>query len=272
MNLSSVKHFLLDGDGVLYRGMNAIDGFERFFGLLAEREIGWALLTNNATRARDEYIEKLAQLGLSADIEQIFSSASVTAHHLQNDYPTGATLYVIGEPGMKSQISEAGMRILDGEDLPTEPVDAVVIGLDRSFTYNKLTVGSTLIRGGARFIATNGDLTFPAADGIKPGAGSLVVALEAACGQAPVVVGKPNRLIFEQAMHAIGAPPETTIMVGARRETDILGASQQGLSTILVRSGVTQDRDLARFDYQPTWVMDNLAEIVDKIEQAFGHD
>ncbi|MGF1507341.1 MAG: HAD-IIA family hydrolase [Anaerolineae bacterium] len=161
MELDTITHLLIDGDGVLYKRNDPLPGFDALFAALAKRDIGWALLTNNATRDVSDYVEKLGALGVEATEGQIFSSARATAETLKARYAEGDHLYVIGMQGLVDSLEAAGFVCHQGDDVPDQPVRAVVTALDLDITYGKIAAAMHLIRAGAAFIATNPDLTFP---------------------------------------------------------------------------------------------------------------
>lgn len=267
MKLHTLKTLLIDGDGVLWRGNEPLPGLRRFFDVLAARGIQWALLTNNAMRTPDDYLEKFARFGIPADPQRIFTSATATAHYLRERFPAGTRMYVIGEVGLKQALTEAGFTVCDGEEQP-EGVAAVVAALDRRITFAKLTIATRLIRAGALFIAPNRDGSFPAADGITPGSGAIVAALVAASGVEPLVMGKPEVAIFHAAMRHLNAEPHTTAMLGDRLETDILGAQRVGIGAILVLSGVTDRATLEASAIKPDGVFESIAELADALNHA----
>lgn len=268
MNLTEIRTLLIDGDGVLWTQNQPMPGLNHFFSTLAARGIMWALLTNNATKSQADYVAKLQGFGVDARPDQIVGSANVTALTLQRRFPSGTPLYVIGGAGLRNALTEAGFTIQNGYDRPEVEIPAVVVGMDTDLTYRKLAVATLLIRGGATFIATNPDRTFPTPEGIVPGAGSLIAALVAATDVEPEVIGKPAPALFEAAMEQLGAERDETAMLGDRMETDILGAQQLGLGTILVLTGVTRREELSSFDYQPDMIYESIAELADAFERV----
>lgn len=267
-NLQTITTLLIDGDGVLWRLKEPMPGLSRFFDVLEQQGINWALLTNNATLTISQYQEKLEGFGIPASKDQIFSSASVTALTMQERYAPGSAFYVIGSSGLVETLTEAGFVVHNRNTRPDAEVSAVIVGMDININYYKLATATLLIRNGAAFIGTNPDRTFPAPEGILPGAGSLLAALHAATDIEPEVIGKPEKSIFEAALNHFKAAPETTAMLGDRMETDILGAQQLGIGTILVLTGVTQTDDLPRFDYAPDVVLDDISVLADELEKT----
>jgi 4-nitrophenyl phosphatase len=269
MSITQIKHFLIDMDGVLWQGDQPLPGLNAFFETLRARQIGFRLVSNNSVYTWQQYVEKMARLGVSIEREAIVSSAYATAGWLAGQLPGGAAVYVLGEEGLRSALSEAGFAVSWGEDAP-QSAGAVVAGLDFHVSYATLYHASRLARDGALFVGSNPDRTIPTPDGLAPGAGSILAAIEAASGVSPVVVGKPNAIMFEQALKQLGAKPDETAMIGDRLETDILGGQRAGLKTALVLSGVTQRADLAASEVRPTWVFDDLAGLTEALNPAAG--
>ncbi|MBK8136665.1 MAG: HAD-IIA family hydrolase [Chloroflexi bacterium] len=259
MNFSRISAVILDMDGVLWRGETPMPGLDDTFAWLDERGIPCALLTNNSGKTQAQYVEKLARMGVhSVPERQILTSAIATADDLAQHYPAGTRVYVVGMDGVRIALDAAGFDVV-GEG---EPADVVVAGIDVTLTYAKIKHAADLVRAGAPFIGTNGDLTFPAADGLNPGAGTVLAAIQAASGTPPRVIGKPARPMFESALRLLGVPAERALMVGDRLDTDIAGAQQAGLQTALVLSGVTTPDLLASASVWPDVAYEHLAALV----------
>ena len=265
MDLTTFRTLLLDGDGVLWRGDRALPGLGRFYDVLKSRGIRWALLTNNNTRTVSQYLAKLARLGIVADPGQVFSSSTVTADYLKKRYGPGQPVYAVGMSGVIDTLKDAGFDVSTGEQAPTHPVAAVVAGMDHDFNYAKAEVATRLILGGAEFVATNTDGTYPTPAGLSPGTGWVIGALQGATGVAPTVIGKPQRAIFEAALEALQADKVTTAMVGDRLETDILGARQAGITAIGVLTGVTSAEQMATSAIQPDVVYEGIAALAEAL-------
>ena len=251
-----LPHYLItDMDGVLWRGNAPMPGLPDFFAFLRRHSIRVTCATNNSSTTPDKIVERLRGFGVEVGPEEIVTSASATADYLTTIVPAGSMVYVIGMQGVRAALLERGYAI--GED----NVQAVVVGIDWNLTYNQLKRAALLIRAGARFIGTNGDVTFPSPEGIIPGAGSILAAVEVATGIKPTVVGKPEPTLYEMALKRMGAQPADTIVLGDRLETDILGAARLGLRSILVLSGVTTREQLTASDYQPDWVFEDIGDL-----------
>lgn len=268
---STIRGLILDIDGVLWRGNQPIGDLPAVFAGITER--GWrvVLVTNNSTAGPDVYLAKLRSFGVDLQPWQIVTSAEGAALYLSNHFATQLAVglpfppvYVIGESGLREMIVQAGFRLVDeqtfGRELTT--VSAVVAGLDRLFNYEKLKQASDLIRQGALFVGTNDDATLPTPQGPIPGAGAILAALAKASGRKPLVIGKPEPLLYELAMQRLGTSPAETIAIGDRLETDILGGQRLGLRTGLVLSGVTNAEAAAHWQPQPDWIAEDLTSLL----------
>jgi 4-nitrophenyl phosphatase len=254
--LRDVRHLIVDMDGVLWHGSEGLPGLTMFFDFLRERGVDFTLATNNASKRPEQYVEKLASLGVEMPIDRIFTSAQATAAYLADVASPGAPVYVVGMDGIREALAEQGFELVD------EGARYVVVGWTVDLTWQTLAAATLQIRAGAEFIGTNPDPTFPSEAGLVPGNGASLAALEAATGVEPQVVGKPSPWLFRQAMDRMGAKPETTAMVGDRLTTDIVGGINAGIMTILLLSGVTSEAELARSSIRPDLVYDDLEALM----------
>ncbi len=257
---SSINNLIIDLDGVLYRGNTVIEGASEFVALLQREGIPFLFLTNNSTRTPSQYVAKLAKMGIAVEESNVLTSAQATALHMEKIARAGCRVYVIGEEGLRAALRER-------YTISEENAEFVVVGMDRQLSYDKLKTATLLIRGGAKLIGSNPDRTFPSEEGILPGTGSILAALEAATDVAPFVVGKPETAIFDLALARMGAGKEgapvksTGCIIGDRLETDILGGQRAGLSTIFVLSGVTTRQELAASSIKPDLVFESVKEL-----------
>jgi 4-nitrophenyl phosphatase len=232
-SLAQITHLILDMDGVLYRGSEPLPRLGEFFAFLRGRRIPVMLVTNNATRTPQERSAKLAAMGAEVLPAEILTSAQAAARYLRRAYPAGTRVHVFGMPALGQALTEEGFVLGDAD------VKVVVASVDRDLNFEKVKIASRLIRGGARFIATNLDPNIPSEDGFLPGTGAMVAMLAAASGVAPTGIGKPEPIMYELAMAQMGAISETTAAVGDRVMTDIVGGKRAGLTTICVLSGAS---------------------------------
>lgn len=258
MKYSTISAVVLDMDGVLWRGNDPLPAMQELFEWLTEASIPYALATNNSSRTRAMYVEKLAKMGVFGVPEAcIITSGTATADYLQKHYPAGTPVHVLGMDGLRHMLTEAGFDVSD-----KETPQVVVSGIDFEMTYERLKAAAMHIRAGADFIGTNPDKTFPNPEGLVPGAGSILAALQAATDREPLVIGKPFEPMFRSALDVLGTPPENTLMVGDRLNTDIEGAQAAGLKTALLFTGVTTQADMATSDIWPDVAYEGLPELL----------
>lgn len=257
MDFSSVDGVISDMDGVLWRGEMALPGMAELFALLRRRGVPFVLATNNSGKSEAEYVEKLARLGAGGIAErEIVTSRTATAAYIGSHYPAGTRVYVVGTPGLAAAIAARGMVIADSE------VELVVSGIDMAFSYEKLKRASLLIRAGAGYIATNTDASLPTTEGLLPGSGTIVAAIETATGVKAQVMGKPQAAMFEAALGVLGTAPKRTIMLGDRLNTDIEGAQRVGIRGVLVLTGVVTADEVAGSGVVPDAVYAGLPELI----------
>jgi NagD protein len=245
-------------DGVLVHEGNALPGAANFLERLVETERRFLVLTNNSIFTPRDLSARLARSGLQVPEESIWTSALATADFLSHQMP-GGSAYVIGEAGLTTALYEAGYTLTD-----TAP-DYVVLGETRTYSFEAITRAIRLIGEGARFIATNPDVTGPSPEGPLPATGSVAAMITRATGAEPYFVGKPNPMMFRSAMNRIEAHSETTVMVGDRMDTDVVAGIEAGLETVLVLSGSTQVADIKRFPFRPGRVCDSIADVIEMI-------
>jgi phosphoglycolate/pyridoxal phosphate phosphatase family enzyme len=255
--------FLFDLDGVIYRDRERVPFAAEAIATL--RAAGHRILfaTNNATRLRTEFAERIAEAGVPARPEEIATSASATAEYLRTLRTPPQTALVVGSAALKMELEAVGMRIIDANIDDDEQPDVVVASLDRDLTYAKLARAQHAVLHGASLVATNRDPQFPGAHGrIWPGAGAIVAAMETACRRSAIAIGKPGPLLYKTLLAAAGADPARTIVIGDSLVTDIPAAVAMELVSVLVLTGVSSRAELAGADIVPTLVVENLAELV----------
>jgi len=250
-----MKHgYLIDMDGVIYRGNEMIPGAVEFVAALRAKNIPFTFLTNNSQRTRRDIVTKLRRRDFDVDERHVFTCAMATARFLAHQQPNG-TAYVIGEGGLLNALHENGYAIVDSEP------DYVVVGESRTITFEMIEQATNLILQGAKLIATNLDPNCPTPNGTRPGCGAITAMLETATGVKAFSVGKPSPIMMRAARKEIGLSADQTTMVGDTMETDILGGVVMGYRTVLVLTGGTRRTDLARYGYQPDIVVDSIADL-----------
>jgi 4-nitrophenyl phosphatase len=249
------KGAILDMDGVLWRSNQPLCDLSQLFNLFKKNNIKVSMASNNATSTIDQFLEKFHSMGVELESWQIVSSAMATGFLLKKNFSVGGPIFIIGSPALIDSLKENGFY--HSEDKPM----AVVVGMDRELTYKKIEKASRWIRTGLPFFGTNPDLTYPTPNGLDPGAGACIAAVEAASDKKAIMAGKPNPYLFEVAMQRLGTKPEETLVIGDRLETDILGGFRAGCKTVLVLSGVAQEKDLLSWTPKPDLVLNNIMDL-----------
>jgi len=253
-----IHSWLTDMDGVLVHEGTAIPGAPEFIRALRDAGRPYLILTNNSIFTARDLRARLAASGIDVPEDALWTSALATAQFLADQMP-GGTAYVIGEAGMTTALHEVGYTMTESDP------DYVVLGETRTYSFESITRAIRLIKGGARFIATNPDVTGPSPEGDLPATGSVAAMISAATGREPYFVGKPNPMMFRSALNRIDAHSETTAMVGDRMDTDVVAGIEAGLKTFLVLTGSTRAADVARFPFRPSEVVDSVADLVGRV-------
>ncbi|THF68038.1 MAG: HAD-IIA family hydrolase, partial [Methylophaga nitratireducenticrescens] len=245
------------------------------FSILRKVNIPFVLATNNASLTQQQYIDKLANMEVEVHPNEILTSSMATARYLKDTLsPAKRRVFVIGESGLIEPLQQQGFEVTSTY-YPTEPqattdniwADLVVSGLDRKLSWDKLATATLNIRAGAEFYATNADTTLPTELGEVMGNGGVLAALTAATGVKPIVIGKPEPILYQQAFEILGTDKHNTIAIGDRLDTDILGAVNAGMRSMMVLTGVSSEVDLAEIDYRPDWIFQDIQEITTLLKQ-----
>ncbi|HEY9151680.1 MAG TPA: HAD hydrolase-like protein [Anaerolineales bacterium] len=284
-----VRGLILDMDGVLWKDETPIGDLHAIFDRIQSRGLNVTLATNNATKTVEEYIDKLRGFGVTLEPWQIITSSNATAHVLAQEFEPnpspsplpfregenkrlgqtplpvqgrgrGLGIFVLGENGIVSALREKGFTPITDPDDKT-PVIAVVSSFDRQLTFAKLRRATLHVRAGAALYATNADRSFPTPEGLIPGAGSILAALETATDVKAIVIGKPSPFMMELAAERMGLTKDEVLVVGDRLETDIAGGQAMGARTALVLSGVTSPQQAKEWKPKPDLIAKDLAEL-----------
>jgi 4-nitrophenyl phosphatase len=266
---SNIRALIIDMDGVLWHGPKPIPGLIEFFQTLRLQQIRFILATNNASLTPEQYVDKLDSMGVKVTLNEILTSGMATALYLAEQTDPAATrVFVVGEDGARQPLLEKGFTLtglyeINNSDNPNSSrgADIVVCGKDETLTWAKLATATLNIRAGAKFFGTNADTSLPTEYGITHGNGAILAALEAATGVKPTVIGKPEPIMYQQALAILEADPSATVAIGDRLETDILGAVRTGIRSIMVLTGISSEQDLKTSSYQPTWIMQDIKAI-----------
>ncbi|GAP20983.1 HAD-IIA family hydrolase [Leptolinea tardivitalis] len=253
----SIRGLILDMDGVLYRGNEPVGDLPALFRGIQEKGLRVIMATNNAVRNSTEHLEKMKSFGVDLEPWQVINSIQVVVELLKRKFPKGGPVYCVVSTSTMAAIEEAGYYNDE------KNAQAVVVGLDRNVTYEKLETATILVRSGLPYIGTNPDASFPTPRGQLPGAGAIIASVTTASGVQPLFAGKPEPAMYEISMERLGSTPETTLAIGDRLDTDILGGYRAGCRTGLVMSGVTTPAELEQWEPKPDLVADDLWKMLD---------
>jgi HAD superfamily hydrolase (TIGR01457 family) len=258
--LSTVRGFLLDMDGTFYLGDRLLEGALRFIDLLRVQQKEFLFLTNNSSKHRSQYAEKINRLGLPIAEKSVLTSGEATALYLREQHP-GANIFLVGTPSLEEEFRQYGFQLVQHEP------QFLVLGFDTTLTYQKLWALCDFVRAGVPYIATHPDFNCPTERGYMPDVGAMIAFVKAATGRQPdLVVGKPNRLIVDAAAVKMNLQVNQLAMIGDRLYTDIALGQTSGIATILVLSGETKLEDLKDSPFQPDYTFQNLAGLADWLE------
>lgn len=249
--------YIFDLDGTIYLGDMLLPGAAALIERLRAAGKRTLFLSNNPTKTRRQYAEKLSRLGIPTLIDDIVNSSFVMVEWLLREAPN-ARLFVVGEAPLCDELRTAGFTLSEraGE------IDIVVASFDRTFAYHKLQVAFDAIRAGARLVATNGDRYCPVPGGGEPDAAAVIAAIEACTGvRCNPIVGKPSPIMVATIRERLDLPVERCIVVGDRLETDIAMGVAAGMATALVLTGASTRTDLAQSPVRPTYVLEQIDEL-----------
>jgi HAD superfamily hydrolase (TIGR01457 family) len=250
--------YLIDLDGVIYRGNELLPGAKEFIAWLKANNKKFLFLTNNSFASETQVLEKLTHLGIITDTSHLLSAGQAAVQNIARRFP-GALVYLVGEQPLSDLLREYQLQVAD---VDAHEADVVLVGLDRHFNYKKLTGAVLSIRAGAHFITVNRDALLPVAGGFLPGCGTMAAAIEAGTAVTPEVVGKPEPLLLQEAMRMLGSRPEETVMIGDSLAVDIQGGKAASTHTLLVLSGNTSLEDLANSSIKPDYIYQDVAALL----------
>ncbi len=256
--ISRAESWLCDMDGVLIRDGAMVAGADRFLERLRATNRPYLILTNNSLFTPREVKEQLASMGLDVQEEQLWTSALATAKFVHTQRPFG-TAFVIGQTSLHEAIRDVGYRADDRQP------DYVVLGETQNYSFEEIATAVRLIERGSHFVATNPEPTGQSPLGSLPGCGALAAMIQSATGVAPYFVGKPNPVMIREGLNILDAHSKSTIMIGDRMDTDIQAGAEAGLGTILVLSGVAQADDIDRYPFQPSRIVNSVADLIDEL-------
>ena len=238
--------YLIDLDGVIYRGNELLHGAKDFISWLETHHKKYLFLTNNSFATATQIRAKLERLGIATDNAHLLTAGQAAVQNIARRMPQDRLDVVGGEPA---------------------PGEGALVGLDRDFDYTVMTCAMNAVRSGALFVTINRDPVLPIAGGFIPGCGALTAAIETASGVTPEVVGKPEPMLLQEAMHMLSSQPEETVMIGDGLQVDILAGRNAGTHTLLVLSGSSSREDLEKSLIKPDHVYEDLADLMKDLIQ-----
>ena len=265
LRLKAIKHLALDMDGTVYSGGTLFPFTAGFLDRMKKNGIGYSFLTNNSSKSRTDYLAHLAQTGIPASRDEIYTSGQAAIDYVRFHYPKVKRLFILGTPSLIKEFEEADF--ISATDDPDDRPDAVVVGFDTSLSYPRLCRAAWWIRNGLAYIATNPDKICPTdLPTLLVDCGSICAAIEKATGRTPdVVIGKPDPRMLDGIMHRYDLQAEEIAVVGDRMYTDILMAKRTNALGVLVLTGETKEEDLKDSDIRPDVVVKDLAELGERL-------
>ena len=258
---SHIKALILDMDGVIWKADTPIGDLPSIFERVRQRGLKFVFATNNSTRTSEQYVETLKGLGVDAEPWQVVTSSQGVAHAVALQFPPGTKVFMIGEDGIRRALEERRFEILSVEE--AQQAKAVVMGIDREITFEKVVEATLLVRSGIPFFATNTDRTFITPRGEIPGSGAWISVVTTATGVEPIIAGKPFPFLMDLSLQKLGTTREETLVVGDRLETDIAAGQAVGCPTALVLSGVSTREQAQAWEPAPTIIAETLSELVE---------
>jgi 4-nitrophenyl phosphatase len=259
--LGNIKGLLIDIDGTLVRGKQPLPGGKELFAFLKEKAVRVCVTSNNSVTSPDQIRQSFLRIGVSLTENEIVTSATAVYHYLCRHYPQGGTAYVIGQPGLVQAVSRARFRLLTDAN---QKADVVVVGGDPQLTYQKIKDASLHIQRGTPYLGTNPDVSYPAEEGLLPETGTTLAALQAATGVEALVIGKPEKYLFEAALDQLQLPPAQAAMLGDRLDTDVIGAQRAGMLSILVETGIDNSASAQAKQIFPDLIVKDLPDLIQR--------
>ncbi|HSM23712.1 MAG TPA: HAD-IIA family hydrolase [Anaerolineaceae bacterium] len=254
--MKKIKSLIFDMDGVLWQDDKPLGNLQQIFQEIRKDNIRYAFATNNSTRTPAEYYEKLIKLGIPSSPDLIMTSALALVKMMLQKFPKGGPVFIFGENGLIKALNAAGFYHQEQQVL------AVVGGLDRQINYEIFKKVILLLQQNIDFYFTNIDTTFPTPLGKVPGAGSILKAIEVASGKKAITAGKPEPMMYNLAISSLNSKPETTLVIGDRLDTDILGGIHSNCPTALVLTGISKKEDIIEVGIEPDYIFEDMTDLV----------
>lgn len=267
-DLKKIKCFMLDMDGTFYLGNRLIDGSLEFLDILEKNNKTFLFLTNNSSKNRNAYKEKLSRLGCNVEEDKVFTSGEATTIYLRKR-KNGAKVYLLGTPFLEEEFQKKGFHLVKDR---SETPDFVVLGFDTTLTYDKLWIACDFIRDGVEYIATHPDYNCPLDGGkFMPDAGAMIKMIEASTGKNPIIIGKPCKHIIDAVIEKYNLQSNEIAMVGDRLYTDIKLGINAGITSILVLSGETTAETYEKSDIKADYIFPSIKELGDAVRDSISY-
>jgi 4-nitrophenyl phosphatase len=257
---SNIKALIIDMDGVVWKADTPIGELAFIFRRIREQGLKFVFATNNSTKTSEQYLERLAQFGVSVELWQVITSSQAVAHAVAQKFPRGTKVFMIGEDGIRNALEEKGFDIVSVEN--AAEAQAVVMGIDRGINFDKVAEATLLVRNGIQFYGTNTDATFPTPRGEIPGSGAWISIITTATGIHPIIAGKPFPFLMELSLEKLGTKKEETLVIGDRLETDIAAGQAVGCPCALVLSGVSTKEEADKWEPKIDIIAESLNELL----------
>ncbi len=259
--LQQLTTYLIDLDGVIYRGETLIPGAKEFIQWLDDKDKKYLFLTNNSFASEQQVVDKLARLGIATNQAHVLGAAQAAVQNIAHRLPN-AKVYIVGESPLSDMVRSYGLKVANPD---WQVADAVLVGLDRSFDYKKLNDAVQALKKGAVFIAINRDPLLPIAGSLVAGCGAMVAAIEASSEVVPEIIGKPEPALLQEAMLRLQSSAAETVMIGDNLGVDIKAGIAAGTHTMLVFSGKDTPASLAKSSIQPEYIYADLAAFMQEL-------
>lgn len=267
MSLAEIKLFLLDMDGTIYHEEELIPGAKEFFTFLNDNNLDYAFMTNNSSKGKKDYVEKLNRLGIEATERNIVSSVNVTIDYIKNNNLSDVNIFVVGTESFKQELAQHGFKVFDEKDY-SDRIDLLILGFDTELNYEKVKAACGILNSGCEYIATNCDLKCPVKDGqFIPDCGAMAELIRTATGRVPKFLGKPEKEIVVSASERFDVPIAQILCVGDRLYTDIAVGINAKCPTALVLTGETKYEDLADTEFKPTFCFESIRELCESLKK-----
>ena len=260
--IKNKKLFLFDMDGTIYEEENVFEGTLPLLEKIEQIGGRYVFITNNSSKSVVDYLEKVNQLGIKADINNFFTSAQATVLYLQNNYP-GKKVYCQGTKSLVKELIESGINTTEEVE---DDVDVVLVGFDTELTSAKLRKTCELLKKNVPFIATNPDLRCPVNFGFIPDCGSICGMITAATDKSPIYIGKPEPTMVEIVREKYGYSSDETVVIGDRLYTDIATGLNAAVTAVCVLTGEASKEDIENGDIKPTFTFESVMDIYEVLQ------